>query len=311
MSIIVIDNEMVHYEVFGRGRPVLFLHGWHGSWRYWFPTIEGVARHFRTYSFDFWGFGDSRSAHRQESIQSYSQQVVRFLDKLGIDRVALVGHSMGGMVALKTALDYPERVIQVTTVGAPFQGKSLSLLLKLANYGFITNSFARWSWIRRTMFNFFMGDTRDPAVQEIIDDSLKSSASTLQYAVRSMLRTDLQPELKKLHVPALIVHGKRDDVVDPRQVNLFRSIAAAEVVLMPNSRHFPFLDEAEAFNTILLHFLKQGAPPNNFSERPPPPTTTSQQQHASAPARSVHEYVVSRNGHRNGNTCQRLPDHGS
>ena len=59
MSILVVDQQVVHYEVFGHGRPVLFLHGWLGSWRYWFPTIERVAEHFRTYSFDFCGFGDT------------------------------------------------------------------------------------------------------------------------------------------------------------------------------------------------------------------------------------------------------------
>ena len=82
MSILVVDQQVVHYEVFGHGRPVLFLHGWLGSWRYWFPTIERVAEHFRTYSFDFWGFGDTnRHASAAESIQSYSDQVIRFLDE--------------------------------------------------------------------------------------------------------------------------------------------------------------------------------------------------------------------------------------
>lgn len=109
MSIMVVDQQVVHYEVFGYGRPVLFLHGWMGSWRYWYPTIERVAEHFRTYSFDFWGFGDTRQVKsRHESIQSYSDQVIRFLDELGIDRVLLVGHSMGGMVALLLAKLHPE-----------------------------------------------------------------------------------------------------------------------------------------------------------------------------------------------------------
>ena len=49
MSIIVVDNQVVHYEVLGRGRPVLFLHGWMGSWRYWFPTMEHVQRYYRAY----------------------------------------------------------------------------------------------------------------------------------------------------------------------------------------------------------------------------------------------------------------------
>jgi pimeloyl-ACP methyl ester carboxylesterase len=280
MSIIVVGNQMVHYEVFGRGRPVLFLHGWLGSWRYWFPTMEVVAEQFRTYSFDFWGFGDSRSKYAEENIRTYSDQVVRFLDELGIDRIVLVGHSMGGMVAMHTALAHPERVSRVVTVGAPFEGSSLSWLLKLTNHPRIAQIFARWPWMRRTAFRFFLGHTEDPSMQEVIDASLKSEATTLNSTIRSMLRTDLRPELPRLSVPALIVHGGRDDVVSPRQMRLFEHNPMAELMHMPRSRHFPFLDESTIFNEGLLHFLQQptvlhAVPPREATPRPPLPPVLS------------------------------------
>ncbi|MEI6180207.1 MAG: alpha/beta hydrolase [Chloroflexales bacterium] len=262
MSAVIIDNQVVHYEVFGRGRPVLFLHGWLGSWRYWFPTVEVIAEHFRTYSFDFWGFGDSRRSQTRESIQAYSDQVIRFLDAMGIDQVMVVGHSMGGMVALKTALSYPDRIKRVVTVGAPIDGNSLSWLLKLTNQRVFANAFARWPWVRRKLFHFFLGETSDPAVSEMIDDSVKSSANTLRYAVNSMWRTDLRSELPHLRVPALIIHGGRDDIVNPNQAKLFGAVPLAQVVVMPRSRHFPFLDEAGFFNDLLVHFLKAENPAN-------------------------------------------------
>ncbi len=262
MSIIVIENQVVHYEVFGRGQPVLFLHGWLGSWRYWYPTIEVVGQHFRTFSFDFWGFGDSRRQNTYESIQAYSDQVIGFLDALGIDRILLVGHSMGGMVAIKTALDHPERVKRVATVGAPFQGSSISWPLKLTDISFFANVFARWPWLRSKLFQFFLGEARDPSINEIIDDSLKSSANTLRRAVSSMMRTDLRPELNSLCVPALVIHGQRDNIVNPKQAHLFDSVHSANVVMMPQSRHFPFLDEPDYFNATLLQFLKKTVPTN-------------------------------------------------
>jgi pimeloyl-ACP methyl ester carboxylesterase len=266
MSIVVIENQIVHYEVFGRGHPVVFLHGWLGSWRYWFPTMETTSRHFRTYSFDFWGFGDSQRRRAPESIQSYSEQVIRFLDALGIERVQLIGHSMGGMVAMKTAIDHPERITRVATVGAPFDGNSLSWLLKLTDRAFFADTLARMPWLRRTLFSFFLGETSDPAVGEVIDDSVKSSAGTLRRSVHSMWHTDLRPDLPRLRIPALIVHGGRDDIVNPNQADLFDTISMATVYRMARSRHFPFLDEAERFNTVLLRFLNaqttHTAPPN-------------------------------------------------
>ncbi|NOK58345.1 MAG: alpha/beta hydrolase [Chloroflexi bacterium AL-W] len=260
MSIMVIDRQVVHYEVFGQGQPVLFLHGWLGSWRYWYPTIEHVSEHFRAYSFDFWGFGESRRQQTQASIQNYSDQVIRFLDEMGIDKVTLIGHSMGGMVALKTAINHPKRIGRVAAVGAPIVGDSLSWLLKLTDRPVMADAFARVNWLRRYMFRLFLGETNDPAVHEILDDSVKSSSTTLRRAVGSMWRTDLRPELSRLIVPSLIVHGGRDEIVHPNQADLFEKVPAAQVVVMPESRHFPFLDEPELFNDILIRFLKQSAP---------------------------------------------------
>ena len=75
-----------------------------------------------------------------------------------------------------------------------------------------------------------------------------------------MWRTDLRPELPRLRVPSLIVHGGRDEIVHPNQADLFENVPSAEVVVMPESRHFPFLDEADLFNETLLRFLMQDAP---------------------------------------------------
>ncbi len=260
MSVMIVDHQMVHYEVFGHGRPVVFLHGWLGSWRYWFPTMERVAENFRTYSFDFWGFGESRRKSTYESIQNYSDQVIRFLDELGIDRCLLVGHSMGGMVALKTAINHPKRISRVAAVGAPIVGDSLSWLLKLTDRPLFADAFARVPAFRRFMFHWFLGEADDQHVHEILDDSVKSSSTTLRNAVGSMWRTDLRPELPRLSVPSLIVHGGRDEIVHPNQADLFDNVSSAEVVVMPESRHFPFLDEAELFNELLIRFLKQDAP---------------------------------------------------
>ncbi|HEX9028502.1 MAG TPA: alpha/beta fold hydrolase, partial [Anaerolineales bacterium] len=59
MSVIVIQDQIVHYEILGRGRPLIFLHGWVGSWRYWIPSMQAASVSFRTYAVDLWGFGDT------------------------------------------------------------------------------------------------------------------------------------------------------------------------------------------------------------------------------------------------------------
>jgi len=68
MSAILINQQIVHYENLGRGRPVIFLHGWVGSWRYWIPVMQAVSVGYRAYALDLWGFGDTAKVQSQYSI---------------------------------------------------------------------------------------------------------------------------------------------------------------------------------------------------------------------------------------------------
>jgi pimeloyl-ACP methyl ester carboxylesterase len=262
MGVLVLDQQVIHYEVLGQGEPVLFLHGWMGSWRYWLPAMEVVAQYFRTYSFDFWGFGDSDKHAETHTIQEYVSQVICFLDGMGIARCRLVGHSMGGMVSLKTAIDHPERIVRVATAGAVIEGSALAPLLKLTTNQLIARLFVRRSLVTgmwsRLMHNIKSGWRR--WFQEVVDESAKADQDAILRSVRSMRQTDLRPDLAGLKVPALIIHGSEDDIVNPDQAEIFQQIHVpmARVVVMPRCRHFPWMDDPETFNGLLLGFLREG-----------------------------------------------------
>ena len=59
MSSITTDQGILHYEVLGRGKPIILLHGWLGSWGLWRETMAYLSQYYRTYALDFWGFGES------------------------------------------------------------------------------------------------------------------------------------------------------------------------------------------------------------------------------------------------------------
>jgi hypothetical protein len=84
MSAVVIDGGIVHYEAFGRGRPLLFLHGWLGSWRYWMPTMEALSDKNRTYALDLWGFGDSDKSNPRYAVSDYVALLNNFMDNMPV-----------------------------------------------------------------------------------------------------------------------------------------------------------------------------------------------------------------------------------
>ncbi len=260
MSVVYIDQQAVHYEVLGKGRPVLFLHGWLGSWRYWLPSMEVASSHFRTYAFDLIGFGDTYQRAIEPSISAYAEQVIRFLDALGIERITLVGHSMGGMVSLKTAIEHPERIDRVVTVGAPIVGSSLAPLLKLTAFRPIARGMDALPTLTQRLFRYFLKEANEQDMLEILADSIKPTADSVRASVRSMMRTDLRPDLPRLRVPSLVIHGTRDDIVMPSQIDVIRRAVTTSPYLrqlsIQGSRHFPWADQPDVFHPSLMEFLR-------------------------------------------------------
>ncbi|MDX2139509.1 MAG: alpha/beta hydrolase [Chloroflexota bacterium] len=119
MSATTIDGDLVQYEVLGRGRPVVLLHGWIGSWRYWVPTMQQLQSKFRVYAPTLFGFGESSKNPQKYSIEHQLRMLDAFTQELGMPKVALVGHGLGAQLAAEFAWRYPERVPRLMLVNAP------------------------------------------------------------------------------------------------------------------------------------------------------------------------------------------------
>jgi pimeloyl-ACP methyl ester carboxylesterase len=132
VSSITTDQGIIHYEVYGRGKPIILLHGWLGSTGLWHDTMTYLGQYYRAYALDFWGFGESGKKRNTYQVTDFVSLVDQFMERLGIVEAPLVGHSMGGTVSLSVALLYPERASKVVVIGSPIVGTSLALPLKLA-----------------------------------------------------------------------------------------------------------------------------------------------------------------------------------
>lgn len=119
MSAITAGGDLVHYEVLGRGRPVILVHGWLGSWRYWIPTLQHLQSNYRLYALDLYGFGDSAKNPAKYHIEHQIALLEDFMIQLAITKAAFVGHGLGAIVVAEYARRYPERVPRLIVVSAP------------------------------------------------------------------------------------------------------------------------------------------------------------------------------------------------
>lgn len=258
MSSFTTDQGIVHYEVYGRGRPVILLHGWLGSWGLWQETMAYLGRYYRTYALDFWGFGESGKKRASYDVQDFVTLVDQFMEQLGIEGAPLVGHSMGGTVSLSVAIQYPQRVRKVVVVGSPIVGSSLSLLLKLFGRRPVAYVVYHNLWGLRWGFRMLAPMyTRDPRWPEMMDRDLSSTTlESFLMSIASLRRTDLRPKLSSIHVPVMGMYGDKDNVVHPEQWRpILTGMPNARIARFSNAGHFIMLDEPQEFVRILHEFL--------------------------------------------------------
>jgi len=258
LSSIVTNQGVVHYEAYGRGKPVILLHGWLGSWGCWLGTMEALAPQYRAYALDFWGFGESDKRRESYEISDFVALVDQFMERLGIQKAPVIGHSMGGTVALNLALNQPQRVEKVAVVGSPIDGRSLSLFLKLAGSPWIAFLVFHSPSLLRLgikIFSPWIAASYTEWYKLLMRDLSKVTLESFLWSINSLHHTDLRPRLGMLRMASLGVYGRGDKVVDPRQSELFKRIANSRVEMLDGSRHFPMLDEPGRFHPILTSFL--------------------------------------------------------
>ncbi|HEY3310915.1 MAG TPA: alpha/beta hydrolase [Anaerolineales bacterium] len=258
MSSITTDQGIVHYEVYGRGRPVILLHGWLGSWGLWQETMTYLGRFYRTYALDFWGFGESGKKRDTYDVQDFVALVDQFMDRLGIAQAPLVGHSMGGTVSLSVAIKYPKRVSKVVIIGSPIVGSSLALPLKLSGYRFIASMLFNMMWAFRGAMKvaspFICTDPRFPKMMD--QDLTKLTVESFLLSIASLRRTDLRPMLPQIKIPVMGMFGERDNIVDPQQWEpLLAGVPHAKIVRWQRAQHFIMLDTPQEFMENLKTFL--------------------------------------------------------
>lgn len=220
--------------------------------------MEALAPSHRAYALDFWGFGESDKRRESYNISDFVTLVDQFMERLGIQRAPVIGHSMGGTVALNLALDRPHRVDKVAVVGSPVDGRSLNLFLKLAGYPWIAVLVWNSPSLLRLGIKLFapwIAASWSEWYALLMRDLSKMTLESFLWSIHSLHHTDLRPRLSTLRMPALGVYGRGDKIVDPRQAKLFDRIANARVEMLARSRHFPMLDEPQKFHSIVQSFV--------------------------------------------------------
>ena len=240
MSVVLIDNQVVHYEVLGRGRPLIFLHGWVGSWRYWIPVMQAASVSYRAYAIDLWGFGDSAKYASNYSLNKQVQLIDGFLYEMGIARVALVGHGLGAVVAMLYALRNPDVVDRVMAVSYPLDENNINTRLRTSPPAELAD------WL--------LG--KSPLTESVMVEAPKTDPQAIAASLVGLSVTEVKDVNTRLATSCLMVNGQNDLAVTPPDLDAVISLPeGTHVINFDQSGHFPMLDEGNKFNRLLVDFL--------------------------------------------------------
>jgi pimeloyl-ACP methyl ester carboxylesterase len=250
MSAILLDSGIVHYEVIGRGRPIIFVHGWVGSWRYWIPALQTASTNFRAYALDLWGFGDSAREEERYSLDKQVELIDRFLNEMGIGRVALVGHGLGGLVSLLFAARSPQVVDRVMAVDVPLEYNAVSSRLRTSTPA----DLAEWLL------------ARTPAHEPARADAARSDSKVITASFTDPNALNIVNRLYQGTTPVLLVYGQNDPAITVPQFDPMTMPELVHSIVIEQTGHFPMLDDTATFNRLLTDWtaLESGESPRDL-----------------------------------------------
>ena len=240
MSAILLNKAIVHYEALGRGRPIVFLHGWVGSWRYWISSMQVASTSYRAYALDLFGYGDTTHDPQLYPLEKQAALLTGFLDAMGIGKIAIVGHGLGALVGFYYAAQQPEGVDRIMAVSSPLDTSAIQGRLRTAN----ASELLEW-----------LG-SRTPEGQAALSDALKSDPRAVAASMNSFQANGLFSEFRAAHVPCLLVYGQNDPSIKVPSLDATANLGLhVHQVNLEESGHFPMIDESAKFNRLLTDFL--------------------------------------------------------
>jgi sigma-B regulation protein RsbQ len=248
------DGVEIVYSVQGKAEPALvFIHGGFADRSFWSDQMNYFAQHHRVIALDLAGHGESGKNRKSWNIASFAEDVSAVIKKEKIRRAVLIGNSLGGPVALKTAHLVPETIAAVVAVDTLHD---IGMRVPASYYQAQSEAFRKdfTGTMKKMVQSLFHPDTYPQlmarAEQQMLDNSPEMAAAMME----SFADFDMAELVNNIKIPIRCINGD----LYPTQVEKNRDIHADfDAVILPNTGHYPMLENPELFNQHLETVLKK------------------------------------------------------
>lgn len=245
----------IFYEEKGSGpKSVVLLHGNLSTSRWWHKVFQLLPEEYHAYAPDMRGCGRSDAPEDGYDLLTFAEDLHGFCQALGLNGFALVGHSLGGAVALQFALNYQSLVkALVLASSVPAEG----LRLTDETLRLLEDMSRDREAIRATFLNFAPNLRPDDYFERLVDDAFRVKGVYFFDVPRSLASLGLSARLEELKVPTLILWGDRDPLIPlDATMRMQRAIGGSSLEILKDVGHAPQLERPEEFARKIVGFFE-------------------------------------------------------
>lgn len=245
-----IDGQNVYYQKIGNGKDLMLLHGWGQDVSTWYGCLDGLKKNFTLWLIDLPGFGRSDVPRKPFKILDYSEIIFQFIKKLNLKKPNIIGHSVGGRIAIKLAVKHPEvlnKLILESSAGVqPKRDLIKYLIYPFAKF---------FHYLIPDIFNL-KEKLRLRFYKKLESDYLTSGP--LKETLTNILKEDLTKDLSKIKNETLLIWGEKDPTKESSLRNgklMYKLIPNSRIEVLEGVEHFPHLESPERFVYYVKDFI--------------------------------------------------------
>jgi len=264
---IKVNGINLYYKKRGKGNPMYILHGGPGlDHRYFGRSLAGLESYRELYYIDFRGHGKSSKADKKTyTLKTFTDDIYALRKALGHETIEILGHSMGGFVALLYALRYPvhlDTLILVDTTAKktgikgyyPLKAVLMYTNLKYYSQYLKNKTIDKESLAREILLKSCPINVSDRFLPEYTDYIKSLKGVDIFFDMRQELQLfDVSEELENINQPTLIIFGENDPLMEDGRV--LKGIRHSRFSVIPSAKHLPFMEDEKYFNMVVREFL--------------------------------------------------------
>ncbi len=259
-----INGVDLYYETCGSGPPLLLIAGLASDSQSWLPVFDGLAQRFTVIAPDNRGMGRTQPADVETSIESIAADCMQLIERLGLESVDVVGHSMGGFVAQVCAAQRPECVRRMVLAATGLVNSARNNWLFADWAAFLEADMARDLWFRNLFYwlfsrRFFEDRAAvDAAVKMAVAYPYAPSKTAFARQVTAIAEFDGRSLAPLIQAKTLVLAGKEDLLFDVDTCTaLARAIPDGQIVVLEGVAHSIHMESPRTFTECIVQFLSR------------------------------------------------------